>query len=69
LLGPTPIEKISDEVSDEDRALQLVDQDNTLVNPGYFYEFQREGFLVVSVLTPVAIFRNGITILISRFGC
>jgi hypothetical protein len=69
LLGPTPIEKISDEVSDEDRALQLVDQDNTLVYPGYFYEFQREGFLVVSVLTPVEIFRNGITRLISRFGC
>ncbi|MFH2220237.1 MAG: pyridoxal phosphate-dependent aminotransferase [Pseudomonadota bacterium] len=60
--------EISDEVSDEDRVLQLVDQDNTLVHPGYFYEFHREGFLIVSLLTPAEIFRNGITRLTSRFG-
>jgi alanine-synthesizing transaminase len=59
---------ISDEVSDEDRVLQLLDLDNTLVHPGYFFEFHREGFLVVSLLTPAAIFREGITRLILRFG-
>jgi alanine-synthesizing transaminase len=61
--------EVSDAVSDEERVLQLLDQDHTLVHPGYFYEFHREGFLVVSLLTPVDIFRNGITSLISRFGC
>jgi hypothetical protein len=61
--------EISDAVSDEDRVLQLVDQDHTLVHPGYFYELHREGFLVVSLLTPVAIFRDGVSRLISRFGC
>ena len=61
--------EISDAVSDEDRVLQLLDQDNTLVHPGYFYEFHRDGFLVVSLITPVAIFRDGITRLTSRFGC
>jgi alanine-synthesizing transaminase len=61
--------EIFDEVSDEDRVLQLLDQDNVLVHPGYFYEFYREGFLVVSLLTPVDIFKNGIIRLISRFGC
>lgn len=60
---------IFDSLSDEDRAIQLLDQDNTLVHPGYFYEFHRDGFLVVSLLTPDEIFRNGITRLISRFGC
>jgi alanine-synthesizing transaminase len=60
--------EVSDAVSDEDRVLQLLDQDNILVHPGYFYEFHREGFLVVSLLTPAAIFRDGITRLISRFG-
>jgi alanine-synthesizing transaminase len=60
--------EVFDAVSDEDRAVQLLDQDNTLVHPGYFYEFHREGFLVVSLLTPVDIFGNGITRLISRFG-
>ena len=61
--------EVSDRVSDEDRVLQLLDQDNTLVHPGYFYEFHREGFLVVSLLTPVNGFRDGIARLISRFGC
>ena len=61
--------EISDVIPDEDRVLQLLDQDNTLMHPGYFFDFDREGFLVVSLLTPAAIFRNGITRLIFRFGC
>jgi hypothetical protein len=60
--------EISDAVSDEDRAVQLLDQDNTLVHPGYFYDFHRDGFLVVSLLPPVEVFRDGITRLIARFG-
>ena len=60
--------EVFDAVSDEDRAVRLLDQDNTLVHPGYFYEFHREGFLVVSLLTPCDIFKDGITRLISRYG-
>lgn len=60
--------EIFDEVFDEDRVLQLLAHDNTLVHPGYFYEFHREGFVVVSLLTPVESFRAGISRLISRFG-
>jgi alanine-synthesizing transaminase len=61
--------EVVDAVSDEDRVLQLLDRDSTLVHPGYFYDFHRDGFLVVSLLPPVEIFRDGITRLISRFGC
>ncbi|MEW6670299.1 MAG: pyridoxal phosphate-dependent aminotransferase [Thermodesulfobacteriota bacterium] len=60
--------EISDAVSDEDRVLQLLEKDNTLVHPGYFYEFDREGFVVVSLLTPVEAFQTGISRLIARFG-
>ena len=60
--------EISDAVSDEDRVLQLLEHDNTLVHPGYFYEFDREGFLIVSLLTPIESFRTGISRLIKRFG-
>ena len=60
--------EISDAVSDEDRVLQLLAGDNTLVHPGYFYEFDREGFVVVSLLTPVESFQAGISRLIARFG-
>jgi len=60
--------EISDAVSDEDRVLQLLQKDNTLVHPGYFYEFDREGFVVVSLLTPVEAFQAGISRLTARFG-
>jgi aspartate/methionine/tyrosine aminotransferase len=60
--------EISDAVSDEERVLQLLERDNTLVHPGYFYEFDREGFVVVSLLTPVETFQGGILRLTARFG-
>ena len=62
------IMEISDAVSDEDRVLQLLKHDNTLVHPGYFYEFGREGFVVVSLLTPVETFQTGVERLIARYG-
>jgi len=60
--------EIMDEVSDEARVLQLLEQDNTLVHPGYFYEFQREGFVIVSLLPPDETFQAGISNLFARFG-
>ena len=58
--------EIFDAVSEEDRILQLLERDHTLVHPGYFYEFNKEGLVVVSLLTPVETFRGGISRLISR---
>jgi len=60
--------EISDSITDEDRVLQLLEDDNTLVHPGYFYELDREGFVVVSLLTPVEAFQTGFARLITRFG-
>jgi alanine-synthesizing transaminase len=57
--------EIFDAVSEENRILQLLERDQTLVHPGYFYEFDKEGIVVVSLLTPVATFRTGIYRLIS----
>jgi hypothetical protein len=59
--------KIEDHLSDEDRVLQLLEQDNTLVHPGYFHEFDQEGFIVVSLLTPAETFRAGVSGIVSRF--
>jgi alanine-synthesizing transaminase len=58
--------EIFDAVSDENRILQLLERDHTLVHPGYLYEFNKEGIIVVSLLTPVETFRAGIDRLISR---
>jgi alanine-synthesizing transaminase len=59
---------VADTVSDEARVLQLLAQDRTLVHPGYFYDFDREGYVVISLLCPPDTFETGISRLVARFG-
>ena len=53
-------------VSEEDLTLALVVEDGVLVHPGYFFEFDREGLLVVSLLTEPGAFREGVERLLAR---
>jgi aspartate/methionine/tyrosine aminotransferase len=53
--------------SDEQVAIELVEQQGVLVHPGHFYDFHGEGFLVVSLITPVASFTAGIARLVQFF--
>jgi alanine-synthesizing transaminase len=46
-------------MSDEELALALLDR-GVLVQPGYFFDFAAEGYLVVSLLTREDVFREGI---------
>jgi alanine-synthesizing transaminase len=46
--------------SDEDLAIALLRQRAVLVHPGHFYDFPSDGYLVVSLITPVREFREGI---------
>ena len=46
--------------SAEEWALELLDRCDVLVQPGYFYDFDREALLVLSLLTPEEIFREGL---------
>jgi alanine-synthesizing transaminase len=45
--------------SDEDLAIALLEQENVLIQPGHFYDFAADGHLVVSLITPVADFAEG----------
>jgi aspartate/methionine/tyrosine aminotransferase len=47
-------------VHDEEAAVALLRDHDVLVQPGYFYDFERSGYIVVSLLTPPDIFREGI---------
>jgi len=47
--------------SDEDLAIELLTSKNACVHPGHFYDFRSDGFLVISMITPKAIFSKGIT--------
>jgi alanine-synthesizing transaminase len=46
---------------EEDLAVKLLTSDGVLTHPGYFFDFPRESFLVVSLLPPEAQFSDGIT--------
>jgi aspartate/methionine/tyrosine aminotransferase len=59
---------ILDAVSDEDRVMHLLKHANTLVHPGFFYDFNREGFVVVSLLPGEDTFRAGVSRMIERYG-
>jgi len=52
--------------SEEDWVLSLLAEDHVLVQPGFFFDFETEAFLVVSLLTQPAIFREGARRILSR---
>jgi aspartate/methionine/tyrosine aminotransferase len=53
--------------SDEDLAVDLIEERGVYVHPGHFYDFESDGYLVVSLITPPADFEEGIGRLLSMF--
>lgn len=51
---------------EEELVLRLVEEDGVLVHPGYFFDFPREAFIVVSLLAPEAEFADGAARLFAR---
>lgn len=47
-------------LDDESFALRLLEEDSTVVQPGYFYDFADERSVVVSLLTAPSVFRDGV---------
>ena len=54
--------------SDEDLAIALLREQSVLVHPGHFYDFPQDGFLVLSLITPEAEFREGIARILQMFA-
>jgi alanine-synthesizing transaminase len=46
--------------SDEELTITLLQDHDVYVHPGHYYDFAREGFLVVSLITPEEEFANGV---------
>lgn len=46
--------------SEEEWTLRLLERAGVLLQPGYFYDFEREAFLVASLLPPPSAFREGL---------
>jgi hypothetical protein len=52
--------------SEEEWTLELLERENVLVQPGFFYDFEAEAFLVVSLLTERKTFEEGIERLVGQ---
>jgi aspartate/methionine/tyrosine aminotransferase len=52
--------------SEEEWCLDLLEQDGVLVQPGFFFNFESEAYLVLSLLTPRETFREGVRRVVRR---
>jgi aspartate/methionine/tyrosine aminotransferase len=59
--GWTAVVRVPATSTDEDFALDALERHGVLVQPGYFFDFDRDGYFVVSLLTDPEILREGIT--------
>lgn len=55
--------------SEEDLVLDLLTAHGVLTHPGYFFDFARESFLVLSLLTPPADFEAGVQTIFRHLAC
>ena len=51
---------------EERLVLELLNEEHVLVHPGYFYDFEREAFVVVSLLVEPARFELGVARVLAR---
>ena len=47
--------------------LALLAETSVLAHPGYFFDFARESFVIVSLLTPADVFAEGLSRMLDRF--
>ncbi|HPW56506.1 MAG: pyridoxal phosphate-dependent aminotransferase [Thermoanaerobaculaceae bacterium] len=53
-------------IDEEDLVVELIERDSVAVQPGFYFDFLRDGHLVLSLLPEAAIFRAGVARLATR---
>jgi alanine-synthesizing transaminase len=64
--GWSAVMQVPSMASEEALVLDLVEKDEVLVHPGYFFDFPREAFIVISLLVEPALFDRGILRVLTR---
>jgi len=54
--------------SEEEWAITLLDRRDVLVQPGFYFDFESEAFLILSLLTPPDVFAEGLKRLLEEIG-
>jgi aspartate/methionine/tyrosine aminotransferase len=57
--------------SEEETVIELLDRTGVLVHPGYFFDFEREAFVIISLLPDSERFASGVRTLLAETarGC
>jgi aspartate/methionine/tyrosine aminotransferase len=58
--GWSAVIRVPSTMTDEDFALDALERHGVIVHPGYFFDFDREGYFVVSLLTRPEVFEEGL---------
>jgi len=56
--GWSAVIRIPHTMPEDERVIRLLERDHVLVHPGYFFDFPRDGYLVVSLLIRPDVFRT-----------
>jgi aspartate/methionine/tyrosine aminotransferase len=59
--GWSAVLRVPATLSEEERACRLLEAEDVLVHPGFFFDFAHEAFLVVSLLPEEGVFREGVS--------
>jgi hypothetical protein len=60
--------RIPSKYSEEEWVLSFLRKDQVLVHPGYFFDFETEAYIVLSLLPPAPIFQDGIKRIFNRIA-
>jgi hypothetical protein len=63
--GWSAVLRIPATLSEEDRVCRLLERHGVLVHPGYFFDFESEAYVVLSLLAPEATFGVGLGLLLT----
>lgn len=66
--GWSAVLRIPHTMPEDECVIRLLEQQRLLVHPGYFFDFPRDGYLVVSLLTRPDIFRSATDRLLAAVG-
>jgi len=64
--GWSAVLRVPATLPEEQLVLDLLQQEHVLLHPGYFFDFDHEAFLVVSLLPPIDVFADAVARVLSR---
>jgi aspartate/methionine/tyrosine aminotransferase len=64
--GWSVVLRVPSTISEEHLILDLLEKDDVLVHPGFFFDFPHEAFVVLSLLPPPAVFDEGVRRVLDR---